>query len=286
MGNNLNTKNIMRQVIDEGWCVIPSVIPAGEVDYVRDSVLKTTLRTSSGYEDNDKAVKKGANSVSTFLPSDVSATKGLLAHDQSFAKYLPHPNILGTVDSILGPHVRISYTTSIINMPGNARGGWHSDWPFNQKTAGHIPSPYPDFIAHITTIWMLSPFSKENGGTLVVPRSHTFNDNPTGDNDLDPNLVHPDEINVTGNSGDVLMFDSRLWHATSANTTESPRVGLAVRYAPWWLNLDVLMPGSDERQRMVIEPQAQENEVAPISTEIFNRLPKNVKPLMRHWVRD
>lgn len=283
---SLNSENITQHILDEGWYVIPSVIPRGEVEGIRDSVLETTLRTSGGYEDNEKEVKKGADRVSTFLPSDVSATTGLLAHNQSFAKYLSHPNILGTVDSIFGPHVRISYTTSIINMPGNSRGGWHSDWPFNQKNAGHIPSPYPDAIAHITTIWMLSPFSKENGGTLVVPRSHKFNDNPTGDNDLDPNLIHPDEINITGNSGDVLMFDSRMWHATSPNTTELPRVGIAVRYAPWWLNLDVLMPGSDERQRMVIEPQAKDNEVGPISTETFNRLPKNVKPLMRHWVRD
>ena len=103
---------------------------------------------------------------------------------------------------------------------------------------------------------------------------------------FDPDGPADDEERAEGKAGSVLIYDSRLWHATSANTTESPRVGLAVRYAPWWLNLDVLMPGSDERQRMVIEPQAQENEVDPISTEIFYRLPKNVKPLMRHWVRD
>ena len=50
------------------------------------------------------------------------------------------------------------------------------DWPFNQHNAGHIPAPYPDIVAHLTTLWMLSPYTPENGATIIVPGSHRMED--------------------------------------------------------------------------------------------------------------
>ena len=140
-------------------------------------------------------------------------------------------------------------------------------------------------MIHLTTLWMLSPFSPETGGTLVVPGTHRSDNNPTGDNGVEPHQLYPTEMQATGDAGDVLLFDSRLWHATATNFSDKPRVGLAIRWAPWWLNLDVLMPGSIDRASMVDEPGAHENEVQPVPAEVYQALPDNVKPLFRHWVR-
>jgi ectoine hydroxylase-related dioxygenase (phytanoyl-CoA dioxygenase family) len=154
-------------------------------------------------------------------------------------------------NDVLGHDLRISFTSAIINEPNNKRGHWHADWPFNQNNAGHVPAPYPDATFHITTLWMLSPFTIKNGGTLIVPGSHRSNNNPTGNNGIDSHAQILGEMNVTGPAGSVLVMDSRLWHATAPNTTPEPRVALAIRYAPWWLNLDILMPESNERNHMV-----------------------------------
>jgi hypothetical protein len=51
----------------------------------------------------------------------------------------------------------------------------------------------------------------------------------------------------------VFISDSRLWHSIATNHTPEPRVGLLVRYAPWWLNLSPTVQGSPENERMVIE---------------------------------
>lgn len=80
-------------------------------------------------------------------------------------------------------------------------------------------------------------------------------------------------------------MDSRMWHATSPNRTGVPRVALAVRYAPWWLNLEVLRPESDERARMVTEAGRRENEVPSVPPEVYEGLSERVKPLYRHWIR-
>ena len=91
---------------------------------------------------------------------------------------------------------------------------------------------------------------------------------------MDPLAPSSREMQACGKAGSVLVFDSRLWHATAPNRTDRPRVGMAVRYAPWWLNLDVLMPGSDERKRMVEETGSRENAIHPITAEAVSVAPR------------
>jgi len=251
-----------------GWCVVEDVIPTSEVDAIRRSVSETVEEHA-----NPETLKKGVG----FVP-------GIIAQNQAFAPYLAHPALMEITRALLGEHVRISFTSAIVNNPGNVRGGWHADWPYNQGNAGHMEAPYPDTVCHLTTLWMLSPFTNENGGTLIQPGSHRSDNNPTGDNGISPEEALPGELQATGNAGSVLVMDSRMWHASAANRSSEPRVALAVRYAPWWLNTDVLMPGSDERKRLVDEPSGIENVVPAVPREVFADLPEDVKPLYRHWV--
>ena len=253
----------------DGWYVMEGVIPEKEVDAVRESVERSTI------------VHRNPNA-----PNSIGHVPGFIRYDQSIAPYLADRCLLALIEGLLGPHVRVSFTTGTINYPGNQRGGWHGDWPFNQNNAGHIPTPYPDATMHITTLWMLSPFTRENGGTLIVPGSHRSNNNPTGNNGVDPNAPYPTEMQATGPAGSVLVMDSRMWHATAPNHTDEPRTSVVVRYAPWWLNLDVLMAGSDERARIVDEAGGTENNVPPIPPHVYDAFPNEVKPLFRHWVRE
>ena len=55
--------------------------------------------------------------------------------------------------------------------------------------------------------------------------------NPSGKNGVDPLAPYASEMQACGEAGNVLVFDSRLWHATAPNRSDRPRVGLAVRFA-------------------------------------------------------
>ncbi|MAG35775.1 MAG: phytanoyl-CoA dioxygenase [Dehalococcoidia bacterium] len=252
----------------DGWCVLEDVIPPDKADAVRASV-ESTATTHGSVDDRGVATRKG-----------------LLAFDQSFAPYLADQRLLGIAEQLLGPHFRVSFTTVHMNLPGNTRGHWHADWPFNQQNAGHVPAPYPDVVMHLTTLWMLSPFTEENGGTFVVPGSHRSPNNPSGDNGVDPYEPYPTEMQAEGEAGSVLLFDSRLWHATAPNRSDRPRVGMPVRFAPWWLNLNVLRPGSPDRSRLLAETGRGENEGALVPPAIYDGLPATVKPLFQHWVEE
>lgn len=252
----------------DGWCVVRNVIPEKEVPAVRESVAAATLR----HRRPD-------------APANIGHRTGLINYDQSFAPYLVTPAFIDLVRAALGPNVRVSFTSAMINYPGNVRGGLHADWPFNQRNAGHIPAPYPDVVAHFTTLWMLSPFSLENGATIIVPGSHRMETNPSAEScSHDEDAPYPTEIQATGEAGSVLVMDSRMWHAAGANRTETARVAMAIRFAPWWLNLNGLRPGSCERARQMEATGLKENEVEPVKPEVLAALPAAVQPLFEHWV--
>lgn len=260
-------QTMLTQMKTDGWCVLRDVIPPEQIATVRESVAATVARHR-----NPQA------------PKHIGHLSGLINEDQSFAPYLAQPDLLALLQGLLGPAVRISFTTATINEPGNERGEWHADWPFNQRNAGHIAAPYPDALMHLTTIWMLSAFSRASGGTLLAPGSHRLPNNPTGDSGADPYQSLPNEIYASGEAGSVLVMDSRLWHATAPNTSPEPRVAIVIRYAPWWLDLSVLRPGSPARAQLQALTGKSDNQVPPLPVAVFGRLPEAVKPLYAHWV--
>ena len=127
----------------------------------------------------------------------------------------------------------------------------HADWPFNQLSRAHVPAPYPDVVMHLVSFWMLTDFTEENGATIVVPRSHKKSWNPSGETGVSPDEPYPGEARLTGKAGTVAVFDARVWHAEAPNVSGAARVGVLVRYAPWWLNLDTLRPGTVDYQDIV-----------------------------------
>jgi len=253
-----------------GFCLLENVIPAEMCADLRDRLMAISQRKR---EETPAATK-------------ISFVPGVINYDQSFALWLADDRILALATDLFGPHVRISFTSSITNEPGKQRTNWHADWPFNQNNAGHVPAPYPDRVMHLTAITMVSPFTVVNGGTLVVPGSHRFSSNPSDAGlGIDPNCPYPTEYRVTGDPGTTLLFDSRVWHCSPANPSNAPRVALVARYAPWWLNLAILDPDSNLRRQMVTEPGLNNNIVPRIPRTVYATLPEKVQPLYRHWVK-
>ncbi len=265
----MNIEETVTRVREDGWAVVDGVIPGDEADAVKASVLATLERARA-------APPEWARRV----------TGSLFTVDQSLAPYVADRRLVGVAEALWGRHVKITVSTPVVRYPGNNPQGWHSDWPFNQKHAAIIEAPYPDTPMLLTMIFMLSPFTRENGGTWLVPGSHRIPNNWSavyGEDNLTP---HPSQVQATGEKGSVLIFDSRTWHAVSTNDTDEERAGVTVRYAPWWLNVNVLTPGAPEREYMVDdEGKPEANLVYPMPRDVFDSLPDDAKPLLRHWVR-
>ena len=129
---------------------------------------------------------------------------------------------------------------------------------------------------------MLDDFTKSNGSTLLRPKSHLFGTNPTYER-IKYYGNYSDQINCQSLAGSVLIMDSKIWHASDVNKTNKRRVGLVVRYAPWWLNLEVFKPLSHDRKKLVEDKKIFGSLYPLISKESFNKIHEKAKPLFSHW---
>ena len=254
----------VEQIRERGYAVVEGIIPAADVGRIRDDIVAAADEFGSKDPRN------------TYLATTINYT-------QSFAPYVADARILAIVESFFGPHARVSSTSTQINERDNKRGEWHADWPYTPFNAGHIPQPIPDVVMHLTSILMLVDFTEENGGTLIRPGSHTWGTNPgyDGEERYDD---YPDQVQAEGTAGSMLVMDSRIWHAVAVNRTSERRAALVVRYAPWWLNLDVFMPGSEERKMIVEEPGIFGSSYPAVSREAYESMADEAKPLFRHWL--
>ena len=170
--------------------------------------------------------------------------------------------------------------------PGDVREQWHVDWPFGTRPAAGILPPFPDTVMYLTSIWMLSPFLPDSGGTIIAPGTHRSGIDPTTDTMIDEKARRATEIQVSGKAGSVVLLDSRLWHANADYNGKQPRVAMRVCYAPWWLNLQPIDPESAEGIRMAEDFGDTAAPPMPrISVETYEAMPEQVKPLYHHWVR-
>jgi len=282
-GENVEHSEIVSHIEQFGYCIVEDVIPAEDVDDVRRQVVAAQR---AHHEQAEAELAKTRARGHRIGVQGVGLLKQAINATRCFAPFLADERILGVAESFFGEFVRISCTDCLINHPGNQRGYWHADWPFNATNATHVKAPYPDAMMHISSIWMLTHFGEDNGATFVLPGSHRFENNPAagGVEGIDEDAPQPDQRQATGPAGSVLLYDSRLWHAVAPNRSDEPRVALIIRYAPWWLNLTPTMRGTPDHQRMVLETGGKNYDAIPIRSDVFNMLPDNVKPLYRHWV--
>ena len=281
----METAQAVRQIKMSGYVVVKNVVPEDRVGAICDEVRGIQEEHDAESQARQEATRAKGHRIGA---KGVGVLKQVINYTQSFAPYLADRRLIDTAEAFFGPYVRISCTDAVVNHPGNERGYWHADWPYNQTNASNVKAPYPDCLFHLSSIWMLTDFSAENGGTLLIPGSHNTTDNPSkGDlEDFDNEAVYPTEIHAEGPAGSVLFYDSRLWHAVAPNLSDSARVALIVRYAPWWLNLNPSMIGRPEHEMMVVETGGKNYESTPIKRSVQESLPPDVQALYRHFVED
>ena len=68
----------------------------------------------------------------------------------------------------------------------------------------------------------------KNGCTIVVPGSHQSGEYASQDS-------MKNAIPVESKAGDVVIWDSRLWHGTTDNVTEKTRWAIVATFTRWWI---------------------------------------------------
>ena len=146
--------------------------------------------------------------------------RGLLAHGEVFERMVQHPAIIEIAEAMLGDDMTLGAYSARILYPGATEMGVHIDYPYWAMRGPFTLRP----PLMLQVIWMLQDFTERNGATLVAPRSQLRCARP------DPEQFAREAIKITGAAGDAIISHGLLWHDTSQNHTEQPRVALLINY--------------------------------------------------------
>ena len=152
--------------------------------------------------------------------------ENLPAKDRVFEDYLMHDRLLGLLAAELGADFAASELWGHSVLPG---GFTEPGAPLPARYHTDKPLCLPDHTLVVEVCFALTPFTRANGATRVVPGTHRSGRQP------DPGLTdHPDEACLEAEAGDCVVFTGELWHRAGGNFSDVPRVGLWAQFQRGW----------------------------------------------------
>jgi len=195
-------------LLADGYCVIPDLLPRTIAALDRDlaeDFEQTPFCKGGFYGERTKRFGR------------------LLARSSHAETLVMHPLITGIVRQVLSPWcdtIQLNLTQAIAIHPGALPQLPHRDQDMWRGAVGEV-----EYLVNV--MWPFTPYTSENGATLVWPDSH-------GPRAFDPDIPatqYPVELSP----GSVLLFLGSTLHGAGGNRSTEVRRGAIVSYCLGWL---------------------------------------------------
>ncbi|HZZ30468.1 MAG TPA: phytanoyl-CoA dioxygenase family protein [Phenylobacterium sp.] len=202
----------------EGYGILRGLVDTALVGRLADDLAERFVRTPfcDGEFYGDRTKRFGA----------------VLKRSAAAEAFVRHPVILEIAQAVLGPscdRFQLNLTQALQIHPGQGAQPPHRDQDMWGGSKGEM-----EYLLNV--MWPLGPYRRQNGATVVYPRSHNGGDG--GDDPIFAEMA----------PGDVLLFLGSTLHGGGRNDTDEPRVGMIVSYSLGWLK-------PYENQWLVYPPQ-------------------------------
>lgn len=155
------------------------------------------------------------------------ALRNLSGLASAFAPLIDHAPVASIMDALLGAKRVLHSFDALILYPGDSRYPWDFHTDLSELDGLAFP---PWQTPAVNCLYLLDPLNADNGATHLVPASHkALLVNP------DPLLLAELDEQASGQSGDALIFDARLWHCAGCNTSSAPRRLIKTLFAQPWI---------------------------------------------------
>ncbi|TFH72259.1 phytanoyl-CoA dioxygenase [Gammaproteobacteria bacterium LSUCC0112] len=146
--------------------------------------------------------------------NDANIARALAAYDDAFIDIAALPILSDIYMAVFGSNYTLMSQNGIINVPStnHYQFTWHRDLNYQ-----HYTSSRPLALSALVCI---DPFNEITGGTYVLQGSHRDEAFPS------KNYVLANQQVITAEIGDIIVFDSMLFHRTGANTSNMVRRGI------------------------------------------------------------
>ena len=211
--------------------VFPANAPAAEVtDALREAgcAVVRELARRELVESVDAELAPYFDSIpmskGAFMGHQTQRTCRLVVKSPSSRDLILDQLVLDVVGAVLeggAYHYTLHHTEAMRVHPGQRAQSIHRD-----DTT--FPFKHPCSPVMIATIWALSRFTADNGGTRVVPGSHLWDD--------ERRPTESEILKVDMPPGSVLLFDTALYHGAGENRSEDEvRRSVVFMYGLGWL---------------------------------------------------
>ena len=196
------------RVLVDGYCVVPDLLPRTVQALDRDLAedFERTPYCEGG-----------------FYGARTKRFGRLLVRSCHAEALVRHPLLTGVAERVLAPWcdtIQLNLTQAIAVHPGALPQLPHRDQDMWRGAIGEV-----EYLVNV--MWPFTPFTRDNGATLVWPESH-------GQRALDP-AIPSSEFPVQMSPGSALIFLGSTLHGAGGNRTNAVRRGCIVSYCLGWL---------------------------------------------------
>ena len=214
-------EQLLQDLQEQGYSMIPDFLSAETLDTVNhlyDQMLGSHL---------------GRNN---FEGNRTERIYTLVARHRIFQDIAEDARIMALCDALFMPNYLLTANQAIVISPGETPQPWHTDDSF-------YPMPRPRPMICLSTIVAVDAFTAENGGTEIIPGSHTWNDEQIAGNYLTENLeadpafadqLQGRSVPVVMPAGACLVFAGTLLHRGGGNHSSRARRAFSNQYCEPW----------------------------------------------------
>lgn len=192
-----------------GWCLVRNAMPAALI-----AALSADL---------DPLFEATPFCTGDFYGERTKRFGSLLKRSPYAASFIQHPTILALAAQFLLPwcdRIQLNLGQAIALHPGAPAQFPHRDQDMWQGIKGEV-----EYLVNV--MWPLTPFTEENGATILYPDSHGGQALFEG--------VRGDAAVAACVPGDAIVFLGSTLHGAGANRSGEIRKAVVVSYALGWL---------------------------------------------------
>lgn len=200
----------LKRLEQDGYCIIKNVISRkiiAQINHDLDPVFAQTPFCTGGFY--GERTKRFAR---------------LLLRSSEIGILVQCETVLEIARSILEPYcdrIQLNLSQAIEIHPGAPTQFPHRDQDMWQAAKGHA-----EYL--INVMWPLTPFTRENGATMIWPNSH-------GVAALDPDAPASHPVIAEASPGSAILFLGSTLHGAGANISRNVRRAVIISYSLGWL---------------------------------------------------
>ena len=216
---NKNTSNIIKEIYNNGYCVVENVISQAKCDKIVSYLEDLHKKTSKNKNFRDEVSKYGQVIIRDLV----------LREPDKFLNLIDNKIVMKILKNIFKDTFILDNCMASNSVLLNRK---------RYKALIHMNSHLPNLdiknSTDIVVMYCFNDFSKENGATKIWPKSHLSGVRVQNEKKYLKNKINNFKY-AKAKKGSLIFFLGETWHQIGQNINGKKRWGILCHYKRWWI---------------------------------------------------